>query len=456
MRYISKYFSFPAILASSLLFTGCDKFLDVKPKGYTLLTTVSDYSMWLDATDLYWFKNYDQLNHATDLVDVANPAVPPTASSERAYIWDPLYAIADNNLWITHYQAISSYNSVITGVDDATEGTEREKRVLKAEARLGRANEYLYLVNEYGKSYDSATADKDPGVPVVVSDDVAQQVPGRSSVKEIYDFIIGDLNAALPDLPEDNAKNRFRGSRAAAYSLLARTYLYARNYADAAKFAQLAMDASPYHKVIDYTALTSGGQVPNLSVRPDAIYARMGTWAHTPSLEHLRRYNVQDKRLRLFHSNLGNYTFTQRGVVKYMFGGFAATGIYENLGTSIQEMMLIVAEVAARKNELPKALGLLDEIRRKRIPAAYYQAYTSADMETVLAWVLLERTLEFPFNGQRWFDMRRLNAEGRMPAVNRYDALGNIIATLAPGSPRYTLQIPLQVLEFNPEMVMNP
>jgi hypothetical protein len=51
--------------------------------------------------------------------------------------------------------------------------------------------------------------------------------------------------------------------------------------------------------------------------------------------------------------------------------------------------------------------------------------------------------------------MRRLDKEGRMATVNRYDAAGTAIAALAPHSASYTLQIPIQTLYFNPNWPQN-
>ncbi|WP_341837134.1 RagB/SusD family nutrient uptake outer membrane protein [Chitinophaga pollutisoli] len=455
MKKSFKIVAFFAILGSSIFLPACDKYLDVKPKGFTLLNTLSDYSRWLDGTDLYVFERIDGLVSPSDVYDVVDQRVPAIGPFSQAYVWEEVHD--DPDLWLEHYASISAYNSVIVGVDDATDGTAQQKRTLKAEARLGRANELLYLINEYGKPYDSATAGRDPGVPVVVSDDVAQTAPGRGTVKGVYEFIIAELKDVVADLPDNNNNNRYRGSKAAAYSLLARACLYARNYADAGRYAQLALDASPNQYVVDYTPFKTGDDLPKLMVSPDAIYARIGIGAFTPTLAHLRNYEEEDIRLRMFHMNLGDYSFTERGIVLYFYGGFEITKLVEcNIGTSIQEMMLIIAEVAARNNNLPKALELLNGIRSKRIPAADYKPYQAADADTVFNWVINERTLEFPFTGHRWFDMRRLSAEGRMPAIHRYDATGGVIATLEPGSPRYTFQIPREVISFNPGMALNP
>ncbi|MNQ97369.1 SusD family protein [compost metagenome] len=119
-------------------------------------------------------------------------------------------------------------------------------------------------------------------------------------------------------------------------------------------------------------------------------------------------------------------------------------------------MHLIIAEAAARSNNLPTALNQLDIVRKTRFLPADYVQFASTDQETVLQKVLAERTFEFPYNGLRWFDMRRLDAEGRMTKVERYDAGGNVISTLLPGSNKYTLQIPLSVMYFNQSWQQNP
>ncbi len=94
-------------------------------------------------------------------------------------------------------------------------------------------------------------------------------------------------------------------------------------------------------------------------------------------------------------------------------------------------MKLIIAECAARSNDLTTALQQLDEVRKYRFATASYIPFQSNDQEEVFQEVLKERSHELPFNGLRWFDMRRFDKENRMGAVNRYDAQGNIIATPA-------------------------
>lgn len=439
----------PVILCSVLL-TACNKYLDVIPKGYKLLTTVDDYDQWLNDPGLWGSSSIlGVLNVLGDNYDMPAIAVPAASEPELLYTWAQQPA-QTASLWGIHYLRISSYNTVISGIDAATGGIEQRKKALKAEALLGRAYEYFYLINEYGKPFDSATAATDPGVQIIVSDNVSQQVPPRSTVKEVYDFILADLQAAIPNLPDDNSKNRFRASAAAGYSLLARMYLSIRNYNKASENAALALDKSVGQAMINYATLGASTALPALSVRQDAIFARGDQSTATPTQQFLKFFSIRDRRLNLFYAPVSDLTFSQRGLTK-----FTMTLAAINIGTSVQEMKLIIAEAAARNNDLTEALKQLDEVRKNRIISVFYTPYKSDDKNFVLQKVLEERQFEFPFHGMRWFDMRRLDAEERMTAVNRLDAQGNIIATLQPHSFRYTLLVPDYVLQYNPGMEQN-
>ncbi len=441
-----------------LIFSGCDKYLDITPKGKKLLTTVTDYDQWLNDDVLFAGISppTGTINYLNDNVDAPSIPNPPTTSVELTYTWAPQFSANINEaplFWGDHYAKINLFNTVLVGIDDATGGTSLQKRNLKAEALLGRALEYFYLMNEYCQPYDVATASQNPGVPFLTSNDVTQTVPPRGTLAELYQHILLDINTAIPDLPLDNSLNRFRGSVAGAYSLLARVYFYARNYEAAKTNAELAL-TNTKAVMIDYN-----GTLPStnlISIHPDVIYGRYILGSAPPSLEFLRTFANNDRRLRLLYRSTDNYTFTTRGATSFVPTNVTAVLSNVNTGTSVQEMKLTAGECAARANNLTLALQYLDDVRKARIPGATYVRYTSTVQENVLQEILIERGREMPYNGLRWFDMRRLDTENRMPTVNRYNAQGGIIATLPPHSPRYTLQIPYQVMSFNPNMQQNP
>lgn len=449
---INKYLYIIAALLVTFLMASCNKYLDVQPKGVQLLETVNDYDKWLNNSTLETSGSF-YLNYLSDTRDVPDVTATLTSAIERVYTWQDQFALevpGTATIWKDYYQSVYLFNTVIAGVEKATAGADSTRQKLKAEALLGRAYEYLSLVNMYGKVYQAGTAGSDLSVPFVTSVDVTDVMPERASVQAIYEHIIADLNQALPYLPANNDVNRFRGSVAAAYGVLARTYLYMGDYAKAAENAQKALDKGTC-TIIDYNTVDATKGTPAIIKRADAIYARLGSslsylGSEIPTQDFMKLNDITDLRLKLFYTGLGDYTFKTRGAAI-----FRASKAYPNYGISVAEMYLIIAEAAARANNLELACNELHLLRKNRFPTASYTKYVSADQETVLKKILLERLVEFPFHGLRWFDMRRLATEGRMATVKRYNAASEVIATLESASTKYVLQIPVQIRYFNPD-----
>lgn len=444
------------LLLCCLVLSSCDKYLDIEPKGRQLLKTTDDFDQWLNSQTLTAETPGDNImNYMTDNIDMPNIGNPPSSLAELIYTWAPQFTTDVNEntyLWGEHYQRINLFNTVLLGIDGAEGGTTTQKRNLKAEALLGRAHSYFYLVNEYGKPFNPATASSDPAVPYITSDDVSQTVPPRSSVSEIYQYIIDDITAAIPDLPTDNSNARFRGSKAAAYSVLARVYLYRREYDEARRYAELALDNTRAN-IIDFTNSATFPTTTNVISHPDVIYGRSSIALGLTLSQDLKDiFESNDARRTVLYYNFASPV---RGGT--LFYAAAITPVFQltNSGTTVQEMHLIAAEGAVRANDLTEALSHLNIVRTNRY-TGNSRVFESTDQEVILDEVLNERRREFPFHGLRWFDMRRLDMEDRMPTVTRTNAQNEVIATLEPKSSKYTLQIPIQVIVYNPDMVKNP
>ncbi|WP_316791372.1 RagB/SusD family nutrient uptake outer membrane protein [Pedobacter frigoris] len=443
------------LLFCCMVFSGCDKYLDVEPKGKQLLKTTNDFDLWLNASIFTTEMSSPYLDYMTDNMDYLSVNTPPINLADFVYTWAPQFTndvAAPAYLWADHYQRISLYNTVLLGIDAAEGGTASQRNSLKAEALLGRAYSYFYLVNEYAKPYDAATAATDLAVPFVTSDNVSQKAPPRTTTAEIYKHILDDINAAIPNLPDDNSGARFRGSKPAAYSVLARVYLCRREYTEALRYAELAL-ANTRATMIDYTTPASFPTTQNVVSHPDAIYGKGYAAAGIPiALDFKASFASNDARRTILYSS---WTSTARGVTAFYAAAVTPTFQLTNSGTTVQEMRLIAAECAARANNLTDALNHLNIVRRARYTGTS-RDFSSADQNVVFTEVLAERRRELPFHSLRWFDMRRFDMENTMQAVTRTNAQNTVIATLEPHSPRYTLQIPIQVTAFNPDMPQNP
>lgn len=131
--------------------------------------------------------------------------------------------LSDNNLYANCYSYILRSNIVISLIDESL-GNPELKEVAKAEARIFRAWDHFILINTFAKAYNPATAATDGGVAIMDKYDL-EAVPVKSTVAEVYDFIIRDIEEALPYLQE-NPSNVYHPSKAFGYALAAKVYLF--------------------------------------------------------------------------------------------------------------------------------------------------------------------------------------------------------------------------------------
>ena len=106
-------------------------------------------------------------------------------------------------MWDDAYANIYVYNAVANNILNVPDGTKEQREAKYAEALVGRAFEYLNLVNIFGNHYDPATAATDYGVPILLSEEVGDGASYvRNTVAEVYNQIMSDLKTATPLLPE--------------------------------------------------------------------------------------------------------------------------------------------------------------------------------------------------------------------------------------------------------------
>lgn len=139
-------------------------------------------------------------------------------------------------IWAAGYQTINAANVFIDNMNafgKEVTGEELGQQYI-AEARLIRALTYHYLLQLYAKPYWDAQGSK-PGLPLRLKGNTG---PGnydlaRSSVQEVYEQIILDLDFAEANLPTqyDSAfLNTTRAHRNTAVALKTRVYLHMQEY----------------------------------------------------------------------------------------------------------------------------------------------------------------------------------------------------------------------------------
>lgn len=221
------------LLSITILFTGCKDFLDVKPQGLitqqAFPTTPEDALLATNGVYAslrswhYHSGGYPILDIISD--DTRKGSNPNDQASNLNPYDNFTFTTTQDGLdrwWATLYEGIKRANVVLEKVPSIIMDEELKNRYL-AEASFLRALYYFDLVRAWG------------GVPKVTSVTPPIKVE-RSSATEIYSLIISDLEFAIAHLPNKSAyssNDLGRASLGAAHSLLAKVYLFTKDFEQA-------------------------------------------------------------------------------------------------------------------------------------------------------------------------------------------------------------------------------
>lgn len=205
-------------LLAVIVAVGCKKSLELSPKDQ-----LSDVSFWKSPNDFQLAANnfYYGLQHVPEYIDNnsdiafgsgANPV------SNGSYL-----PAATSAVWDSCYKQIRGTNYLLTKAPASNLGTAIDRWV--AEAEFFRAYNYWRLVKSFG------------GVPKIdkVLDVTSPELYSqRATQAEIVDFILSDLDNAIPKLPKQSqltADEEGRVTQGAALALKARVALYEGTWA---------------------------------------------------------------------------------------------------------------------------------------------------------------------------------------------------------------------------------
>ena len=459
---------------------GCDDFLDVAPSSSVSIPTfIEDYENMLYpfylkynanpilavmGDDVYWSKSFYNSWSGNE-------------QFRRAYLWsDEIYDQSMSNThWNQQYGMIYTFNKIVDEVRNVPNEAMGNLLVIEAEARAYRALTYFNLVSVYAKPYALAN-ESDPGIPVIQKNDVTETKRERTPVREVYNFIISDLDSAIKYLPPHPTKaSRYQAARLNVIGLKAKVLYHMNEYGRALTelenfFELLATTTSRFnysYALFNYENATpspydpSGlpsvydpvADVEDVMINEYMFDPTKGS-LYTGSIAVLASNHLMslfpadgDRRKELMLSKTGTDADEPDRVIK--------EGHYSNTGISMPDIYLMIAECYARSNRTTAALKYLNDLRENRLTPATYTELSSSDSQVILRWVLEERIKEFVATGHRWLDMRRLwNDPVGSALIEKTRTFDGKTYTLTEN--RLTVRIPEYVMEFNPGWEQNP
>ena len=338
---------------------------------------------------------------------------------------------SNSTYWSQIYNCILQTNNLLESIDKQEAAGVTGFNSHKGQALTSRAIMYFDLVRLYGKSY---TDDKTSfGVPNVITTLNASAQPLRATVEQNYTQILDDLKKAAPLLAKtkSNGYLNYYGNLA----MQARVYLYMNDNANALKAAEEIINSNVYSLYTNANWVDSWkGQfgtesIFELGIFPsenDLTTGSLGFYlrrrAHGASTVlgwfmasdyFLSRLNQDptDVRWGVMDADEASTTLVPRKGSLYKYSGsIALAGDGKATPTAVNikvirlsEIYLIAAEAAFPTDKL-KAANYLNMIRRRSpvLPPA-------TDATITLDMILDERSKELIGEGQRFFDMIRLN-----------------------------------------------
>lgn len=473
------------LVAGSMGLQSCNDFLDEKPKGFTIPEYVDDYARLLNNQSLQkvlstysvYFTDDVKLGNENDgtLSDFRFASLKDSEKNMFTFQHGQVFIPGTSDqIWHGGYSRIYTYNAVANNVLKAPDGTQADRNHLRGEALVGRAFEYLNLVNVYGKHYNPETAATDYGVPLVLSEEVGSSASYvRNTVAEVYDQILRDLKEAT-GLLKDKVSNSYHPTRSIAFAFLSRVYLYMGNYGEALKNANEALKLN--HELIDYTLYTTQkgqwGRIVLESDRsvqfPDAGKSLENIYTRQFGNSYMFKYlaasdglietfgkdlpeDAVDQRLALFFSKdefWANESMVEKFPGYYLYAPYVRVCC----GFSTPEIYLIAAECEARVGSIDNALKHLNTLRDMRIKNNVdFENDGTMTRAKALELCLDERRREFANVGIfRWVDLKRMNADKDYPqfAVDVVHSADGQTWTLPANDLRYIMPVPQTVLDF--------
>lgn len=478
-RYI-KLFSITALIAFTV---SCKKeYLETRPTdavsaGDAFLTT-SNAMQTLNGIhrSLYiqYYSNQDQGGQGANMVymDMMGDDLVNTTQGNGWYIstyrWLAHRAATGTVPYFNYrfyYTIVANANMIIENIASAA-GPEAEKKVIKGQALAYRAWSYYQMIQLFGKRFDAATPNDNPGIPLVITSSPTPQP--RATVAQVYTQINKDIDEAITLLTGATARaNKSHLDLSVAQGIKARVALTQQNWAVAASMANSARQGytlmntsaqllSGFNSYVNTEWMWGSHQQDDQTTFFYSYFAYMsGDFNSTnirtnPKAVSSALYNLMsatDLRRQWWDPTGANTAFPipPGGVRKpymtrkFLSAGGSASSIGDVPNMRAAEMYLIEAEAKARiGGQDAAAQNVLFLLVSKRDPS-YVQ--TTLTGQALINAILVQRRIELWGEGFRFYDLKRLNLPLDRSGSN-HDASVAVIFNVPAGDVQWQFLIP--------------
>jgi|SRR5882724_1307829 len=419
-----------SLLLLTALFS-CRKFVEVKTSRTELLETAvfdNDLSAISAVAGLYATMNGAPFNifcgGTTVFTGLSSDEI---INSTTNATYDPFSknslistnSTVNSRFWGRVYPVIYQANAIIEGLSKSNGMPDSLKNELTGEAKLVRAFAYFNLVNLFGD------------VPLVVSTDYrVNSIMPRTPVALIYQQIVQDLNDAQIIISPAIVSGR--PNKWAAKALLARVYLYLKNYAEAENLSSSLINSGVFSLAPNLNNVflenstetiwqimpvgTSNLNAPEGNIFVPSSATSRPSFSITPFL--LNAFEINDQRKTKWTKTVVvnglSYTYPFKYKIKSN-----ANVTEANILFRLSEQYLIRAEARANQNKLMGSNSAETDLNTIRSRAGLPNA-TAMSLNEMMSAIEKERQVElFCEWGQRWYDLKRWGRANDVLGINK-------------------------------------
>lgn len=382
------------------------------------------------------------------------------------------------DLWNAYYTWIANANYILK-VSQSMAGSTSEVNYIKGQAHAIRAYSYFMLAQWFARTYKGH--ESEPCVPLFTGTYFTGSTgASRATVSAVYAQIDADINLAINMLNGTVQQVPDHIGYAVALGLRARIALVKEDWDTAYESANQAKTASgkSIQEVSAFAGLndaTAGNVMWGAQIPDDEVGMYASFWAH---MDHAKPYAQRaPKQITPWLYNKMSATDARRAWwdpnSTYSTGGYATQKFTVREGTEwggdyiymrIEEMYLIAAEAACRRNQTTRARANLTTLMQKRDPnysctktGTSLGDLTTDEKGSLLEEILIQRRIELWGEDGRILTIRRLQQGFERPAEEGWPASIQLPgkALYNPESYAWVLTIPSSEFTDNPNMNPN-
>ena len=460
------------IVGSVLGFSSCSNFLEVDPVGKTTISVFfSDmdgmraavpgaYSVMYSYYDGEFYQygdvasdivNLNILGSDVDMIEQYNFTSSPDDEAE-----------AVGHIWKNIYEALANVNNILKYQPLLLEKfpkNSEELQLIKGEALFLRALCHFDLCRVYAQPYNYSTDASHIGIPVLLETPGPNDKVKRNTVKQVYKQIIEDLlnsEKCFGDMPMVDV---YHGSKKSVQALLSRVYLYMEDWKNVIKYSTSVIDESSLCYGKEYLNMYNGSNFATEAIfrlngqekrSTLSIFYSSETAIAFPSKKLMDLFNdPNDIRLGHFKKEEGSNSIS----LKHALNKLVQEGDQKNnpFVLRVSEMYLNRAEAHLNIDELELAAADVKVIMARAVEKDVAEiSLHYSDKEDLRSIIENERTKEFCFEGQRFFDITRQKSD-----LVRDDESSSSVKHITYPSDLFILPIPQAELNANLNMEPN-